>query len=117
MNIFKCFFGNNTSSNTALIGNDDELAKMKIIGSNAAKYLRQCNEKFDIVYLDPPWDRKCFYADSLKAIYEFDILEHRAIVICEHSSLHKIDLIDNFFVKAEYSYGDTMISILHRKTR
>jgi 16S rRNA (guanine966-N2)-methyltransferase len=93
---------------------EDDLNKIKIIRSSVPKFLKICSNKFDIVYLDPPWDKECLYSDSLKAICEFDILEHNALVICEHSKQHKIDSVDNFLVKSDYNYGDTMISILQK---
>ena len=53
-------------------------------------FLRSCQSKFDIIYFDPPWDDHDLYLGTLKAIFEFDILNEEGVLICEHRGSEKV---------------------------
>ena len=54
----------------------------KVVRSDYMIYLRTCKEKFDIIFLDPPY-AEVFLENSLKMITEIDILQSGGIIITE----------------------------------
>ena len=60
-------------------------SKAEIIICDALKFK---NEKFNIIYLDPPWNDN--YTPIIKKAYE--LLDKKGIIIVEHDSLKNIDI-------------------------
>ena len=82
----------------------------------AIRLLYSEKEKFDIIFLDPPyyrnWVRKC-----LKNLNTYDILAPYAFIICEHFKKDDIPLeLSPFKLLRQLAYGDTMISIYKKST-
>ena len=93
----------------------DALRKQtQIYKSNILHYLKKGGETFDIILLDPPWDRHDLYEDSLKRIIDFDILEPSGVIVCEHRVSHHLTWDPVYHTKA-YTYGDTQVTIAKNK--
>ena len=67
---------------------------------------------FDIIFLDPPY-KLGQYEKIISLILENDLLSNRGIIVIE--SDHDIVIQDNYFVRRDYKYGETKVSILWRK--
>jgi len=83
----------------------------------AIKSLHNRDERFDIVFLDPPyyksWIRKC-----LKYISIYDILTHSGFIIVEHFKKDKINFQEeSFILMRQLTYGDTIISTLRKRQK
>jgi len=50
---------------------------------NAIKYLSVRNEKFDIIFMDPPYNMN-FVNKTIQNINDFDIMSEEGILACEH---------------------------------
>ena len=77
--------------------------------------LRRSEEKFDLIFLDPPYykdiARKC-----LINIDDYDILSRTGLVIVEHFKKDSLLFdMNNLVLEKERRYGDTVISIFIRK--
>lgn len=86
----------------------------KVIRSDYAAYLRSCKEKFNIIFLDPPY-AEVFLENSLKMITEIDILETGGIIVTERP-LGK-DLLCEFsgYTRSkDYKYGNTLLTIYRK---
>jgi len=86
----------------------------KVIKSDYSAYLRSCKEKFDIIFLDPPY-AEVFLENSLKMITEIDILQSGGIIITERP-VGK-DLLFNFSGYSrskDYKYSKTIVTIYHK---
>ena len=74
------------------------------------KYLAEKNEKFDFIYLDPPFDTN-YGEKSIRLIAENNLLAEKGIVIFEHLKGKDItktkEFLDNFDNK---SYGTIEVS-------
>ena len=70
-------------------------------------------EKFDIVFLDPPY-RSGFAPDALKKLSEAELLTDGALVICETDSPEPITY-DGFTVKRFNRYGIVYITLLEKE--
>ena len=86
----------------------------KIIRSDYAAYLKGCKEKFDIIFLDPPY-AEVFLENSLKMITEIDILQSNGIIVAERPFGKELLFeYDGFLRSKDYKYGNTVLS-LYRK--
>lgn len=90
--------------------NSDKSAK--IFKKNALSYIKSTEQLFDIIFLDPPWTKSDLFEHSLKAIFEFDILNSNGIIICEHPK--EYDEFYSFNVNAQKKFGNKKISILEK---
>ena len=57
-------------------------ANARVIRSDYMAFLRTCKEKFDIIFLDPPY-AEVFLENALKMITEIDILQSGGIIVTE----------------------------------
>ena len=68
--------------------------------------------KFDIIILDPPYNKN-FIIETLKKLKKDDIMEDDGIIVAEHSMSDGLQNdIEGFVLIDSRKYGDTMISIL-----
>ena len=86
-----------------------------IIQSDYLQYLRRCNEKFNIVFLDPPYAEE-FLENSLKIITEIDILQTGGIIVCERPLDKVLSLeFSGFSRSKDYKYGNTLLAIYRKE--
>ena len=86
---------------------DDDI---KVIKSDYKKFLKETNEKFDIIFLDPPY-RKGLMGKALRVIEERDLLNEGGLVVCEYEY---DDFETNLDLFKEKSYGFKKIKIFKR---
>ena len=75
------------------------------------KELALLGVKFDIIFLDPPYQTD-FIEKSILSIVSLDILAEDGILVAESDQLEKIIIPDNFFVVKSKKYGDKWVAIL-----
>ena len=86
----------------------------RVVRSDYAVFLKNCQQKFDIIFLDPPYAEK-FLENSLKTISEIDILRDGGIIICEKTADKQLDAeIPGLSLQKEYRYGSSSL-VLYRK--
>ena len=85
-----------------------------VLRSDYQMYLRRCRDKFDIIFLDPPYS-EVFLENSLKMITEIDILQSGGIIASEYP-LGKVlpGEISELFQSKEYRYGKTVLTLFRR---
>ena len=86
----------------------------KVVRSDYMAYLKSCQEKFNIIFLDPPY-AEVFLENALKTITEIDILQSGGIIVTERP-LGK-DLLWSFSGYSrskDYKYGNTIITIFRK---
>lgn len=82
----------------------------KLIRSTASAYLETAG-KFDIIFLDPPYDSGIL-DKIIKKIQLFDILNENGIIVCESRLDRPMPETDAPYVKLrEYCYGKVKITI------
>ena len=86
---------------------DDDI---KVIKSDYKKFLKETNEKFDIIFLDQPY-RKGLMGKALRVIEERDLLNEGGLVVCEYEY---DDFETNLDLFKEKSYGFKKIKIFKR---
>ena len=88
----------------------------QVVCADYEGFLMQCKEKFDFIFLDPPYAEE-FLENSLKIITEIDILQSGGIIVAERP-LEKELLFEapGYIRSKDYKYGKTLLT-LYRKER
>ena len=111
----------------------DEDASIRIINMDvcaAIKLMHKEDKKFDIVILDPPYNKLSRSSDGdaiygpynrnrirkcLKYITVYDILPHSGLVVVEHFKKESLPVeTEHLRLLRQLKYGDTIISIYNR---
>ncbi len=86
----------------------------QIVRSDYLAYLQRCRERFDIIFLDPPY-AEVFLENALKKITEIDILQSGGIIVAERPTDKPLELVFAGFSRSrDYKYGNTLLT-LYRK--
>ena len=89
--------------------------KARVVKSDYAAFLKNCHEKYDIIFLDPPY-AEVFLETAIKIITEIDILQSGGIIVTERP----VDKILNFNQTGysrskDYKYGKTLLTLLRKE--
>ena len=86
----------------------------KVVRSDYLDYLKRCREKFDIIFLDPPY-AEVFLENSLKCITEIDILQTGGIIVTERPVGKELPWdFEGFTRSKDYKYGNAVLTIYRR---
>ncbi len=78
------------------------------------RYLSTTHEKFDIIFLDPPYAEK-FLENALRKISEIDILSEGGIIVCERSREKVLPAtVGDLICSKDYNYGKTAVNLYTR---
>jgi len=100
-----------------IIKENAEKTKLKnqcnIYNTDALDFLqRNKNQKFDIIFLDPPYESK-LYAPILNQIYDHNIIKESSIIICESNyDFFDEKLNSKFEITKRAQYGKIIITTL-----
>jgi len=87
----------------------------KILSMDARDFLTGCKEKFDVIFLDPPYAGPLL-EESLKTITEIDIVSEHGIIVCESALDKELPELPEPYEKGrEYRYGNIKVTLCHRK--
>lgn len=87
-----------------------------VMQDNYLSYLQKCKDRFDIVFLDPPY-AEIFLENALNKISEIDILSDRGIILCERPAEKQLDLeIPGLKRCKDYRYGKTCVTVFRKDT-
>ena len=86
----------------------------RIIRSDYMAFLNSCHDKFDLIFLDPPY-AEVFLENAIKKISEIDILKSGGIIVAERPVGKEIPgEFPGFTRSKDYKYG-TVLLTLYRK--
>ena len=86
----------------------------RVVRSDYLEFLSRCREKFDLVFLDPPY-AEVFLENSLKAITEIDILHSGGIIVTERPTGKDLPWeFEGFTRSKDYKYGNTVLAIYRK---
>lgn len=78
-------------------------------------YLNRCTERFDIIFLDPPY-AEVFLENALNRITEIDILQSGGIIITERPLEKELSLdFPGYTRSRDYKYGKTLLTIYRKQ--
>lgn len=86
----------------------------KVVRSDYLDYLNRCNERFDIIFLDPPY-AEVYLENALKRITEIDILQSDGIIVTERPFGKELPWeFDGYTRSKDYKYGKTLLTIYRK---
>lgn len=104
----ECYF---IDSNKKIIDilkkNTIDISGCHIIHNDFKKFITETNEKFDIIFLDPPYDLNLINP-AIELIEKYDLLKNNGLIICEYT---KENIKSNYQIVKEKKYGDKNIRI------
>ena len=87
----------------------------RVVRSDYEIFLNNCHEKFDVIFLDPPYAEK-FLENALNFITEIDILQSGGIIVTERPAGK--DLLFDFpgySRSKDYKYSNTVLTIFRKE--
>lgn len=85
----------------------------KMDAERAIKKLTDQNEKFDYIFLDPPYAKQQMIK-QLSEINNYNLLNVDGLVICETDNQTEIGEVDGYRLMRKKSYGLTIITIYQK---
>lgn len=86
-----------------------------VVRSDYLEYLKRTKEKFDIIFLDPPY-AEVFLENALNTITEIDILQSNGIIIAERPLGKELPWnYDGFQRSRDYKYGNTLLTVYRKQ--
>lgn len=98
------------NSNISLAGFSD---KSEVIISDAGAFLDRCSREFDIIFLDPPYN-KGFLEPVIRKIYEKQLLKPDGLIVIETERGGELPPDSYYKIRKTANYGKTTITILQR---
>ena len=87
----------------------------RVICGEAMAFLSSTKEKFDLIFVDPPYAAN-LWENTIKTIYQFDILSNHGIIICESPLNQEMPPVEPpYFLHRTYLYGKIKITTYHRE--
>ena len=78
--------------------------------SNAINKLGSRSKKFDIIFIDPPYN-KCIPVEAMKRIFENNVLSQNGIIVVEHDIRDSMpEEVNSFILHKRKKYGNTHLS-------
>ena len=86
----------------------------RIIRSDYSAFLKSTSQKFDIIFLDPPY-AEVFLENSLNLITQIDILQSGGIIVTERPVEKELLLDFTCYNRSkDYKYGNTLITLFRK---
>ena len=86
----------------------------KVVRADYLDYLKRCKDRFDIIFLDPPY-AEVFLENALKCIAEIDILESGGIIVAERPLGKDLPWdFPGYSRSKDYKYGNTLLTIYRK---
>ena len=116
-----CTFVDQRREAAVLIGENIKLTGFtevsRVVQGEALSFLASCGEKFDVIFLDPPYGSGLL-EKSVAQIAKFDILREHGIIICESGAEQPLPTLQPpYEVGREYRYGQIKLTICRRAGR
>ena len=111
----KCYFIENSHSAADIVKKNIEKTSLKensvLKVVDYKSFLNSANEKFDVILLDPPYNKK-MCDEAMQIIYERNLLNDDGIILCETEYGEEINT--DFIKKKDYKYGKTMLWFFYK---
>ncbi len=89
--------------------------RTRILSTDAMTFLSGCREKFDLLFLDPPYEGPLM-EQSLEQIAVIDIVSKNGIIVCETALEKELPQLPDPYEKGrEYHYGKIKVTVYRRK--
>lgn len=88
--------------------------RAELVQSDALAYLERNSEKFDLIFLDPPYGG-AIVNKVLQAIARIDKVSENGIIVCENKSNYDWPFVPTpYTLQKEYCYGNVQVALYRR---
>ena len=90
------------------------IKNVKVINMDYKKaldYFNKNNIKFNIIFLDPPYDTD-YIEQSIELIDKYNLLDNEGIIVCESNNINRMIYPKEYKVVKSKKYGDKYIEII-----
>ena len=89
-------------------------AGARVIAGDAMEYLRTAKQRFDLIFLDPPY-ASGLLETALEEIARIDILSPHGIIVAEHPADRTLPAVEApYAVRRTYRYGKIALTVICR---
>lgn len=85
----------------------------KVLNMDYKKAIEILDEKFDIIFLDPPYKTN-YIEESIKLITKYNLLKDNGIIVCESDNIDRIVYGEEYTCIKDKKYGDKYVVILKK---
>lgn len=82
----------------------------KLYNQNVYLYLKNCREKYDLIFMDPPYEKN-MTAEAVELIVKNNILKKDGLIISEKSAAEKPSEYDGLSIIKNKIYGNSLLTI------
>ncbi|MGM0499269.1 MAG: 16S rRNA (guanine(966)-N(2))-methyltransferase RsmD [Bacillota bacterium] len=82
----------------------------KLYNQDAYSYLKNCSQKYDIIFMDPPY-QKNMSAEAVELIIESNLLKPKGLIISERSETEDVEEYEELEIIKNKKYGNSLIII------
>ncbi len=100
--------------NASNVLKDDMDTRVRIVRSDYRSALAGLEDRFDLVFLDPPYRMTEAYADAIARLQGAGHLNSDAVIVCERKRDAVIGVPDGFEIYDTRNYGETVIDFVRR---
>ena len=93
----------------------DLAGRGRVVCGDSLAFLDACRERFDIIFLDPPYGTDLL-EQAVAKITRFDILRGHGIMVCESKADRELPPVPAPYVlHRTYRYGQIKLTVYHRE--
>lgn len=100
--------------NVALTKEEDRFSVFKMPSKAALEYFKEHQERFDLVFLDPPYAKQRIKMDMTKMLQD-DLLNDHAYVVAETDDKTEIGEVSGFSLLKAHHLGKTIVRIYRKE--
>ncbi|MDY2987204.1 MAG: 16S rRNA (guanine(966)-N(2))-methyltransferase RsmD [Peptoniphilus sp.] len=89
--------------------------KAKILENDVLLALNSVGDKFDYIYMDPPYDDSELYYKVAEKVYKLDLLKENGILVVEERTENQHDFSEYFELIRNKKYGSTTIELWRKR--
>jgi 16S rRNA (guanine(966)-N(2))-methyltransferase RsmD len=87
--------------------------QLETIKSDILQYLKKTDEKFDLIFADPPYEYK-FQDEIANLVFEHNLLTEDGLLIIEHGKHTKLEEVPHFDLKR--TFGNVHFSFFRKES-
>ena len=115
----RCTFVDQRRDAAALVRENLKLTGLsqqaRVVQGDSISFLMSCREKFDVIFLDPPYLTGAL-EKAVETVSAFDILREHGIMICESPAERELPPLAPPYEKGrEYRYGRIKLTVYRRQ--
>ena len=88
--------------------------KVKII-KRSIRMVKKIDGKFDLIFMDPPYQMDLIIQKTLKKILDFKIIKKETLIILEYAKRKKLNIPKDFKVIKKKDYGNSSLKLIKLK--